>query len=214
MQPKRPHGGAGGKRILNMSSSCQHGHRRRCICLGTTCYATNDTLSHLYVLCLTREFQLGARHDRGYNSHVGWTDVRRRARPAFGPSPVRRNLRLSSVGPAALLSAFLFRPTGPLSFSLSLFLHFPTVSQVIYHPCHTKYSHLLYCLRSLTLCSCVLSTKVVPVTRIKIHSNPHSYERGDEDRNASPCSWAPSSALSACSPRQTVRSPSRLRDMS
>ena len=26
MQPKKPHGGTGGKRILNMSSSCQHGH--------------------------------------------------------------------------------------------------------------------------------------------------------------------------------------------
>ena len=53
--------------------------------LGHYFNGTNETLRHLYALCLTRELDGRMRHNRGYNSHLGWTDVRRRARPAFGP---------------------------------------------------------------------------------------------------------------------------------
>ena len=65
--------------------------------LGHYFNGTNETLRHLYVLYLTRELQLRARHGRGYNSDLGWTDVRRRARPAFGPSLCGREVSATPV---------------------------------------------------------------------------------------------------------------------
>lgn len=58
---------------------------------------TNETLRHLYALCLTRELDGRMRHNRGYNSHLGWTDVRRRARPAFGPCSLNHSTQVQGI---------------------------------------------------------------------------------------------------------------------
>ena len=79
--------------ILNMSStsSCQHGHRRRCVCLGTNLFCTFDTVSTPNSgRAMTHEAVATAVHSCTTRSSCGvisWVDgdVRRRARPASVP---------------------------------------------------------------------------------------------------------------------------------